>query len=63
MSKNKTVKTNWGKISKSNIVNLTNLLPEIWDRDNTRKGSGTKNESKSLTIKCQIMNWKKIIIQ
>jgi hypothetical protein len=34
MLKNKTVKTNWGQKSESTIVNLTNLLPEIWDWDN-----------------------------
>ena len=35
------------------MVNLTNLLPEIWDHDNSTKKKN--NEAKSLITKCQMM--------
>jgi hypothetical protein len=36
------------------MVNLTNLLPEIWDHDNSTKKK-KNNEAKSLITKCQMM--------
>jgi hypothetical protein len=39
------------------MINLTNLLPEIWDHDNSTKKKKKKNEAKSLITKCQMMNF------
>jgi len=43
------------------MVNLTNLLPTIWDHDNSTKKKTQKNEVKGLITKYQMMNLKIII--
>jgi hypothetical protein len=49
------------KKSKAIMVNLTNLLPAIWDHDNSIKKKHKKNEVKGLITKYQMMNLKIII--
>jgi len=43
------------------MVNLTNLLPEIWDHDNSTKRKEQNNEAKGLITKCRRINLKKKI--
>jgi hypothetical protein len=50
---------NIGKTFESIRVNSTNLLPEIWDRDNSIKKKWNKHEAKDLITKCEMMNLKK----
>jgi hypothetical protein len=38
---------------------LTNLLPEIWDHDNSTKRKEQNNEAKGLITKCRRINLKK----
>jgi len=45
-----------GKKHEAIMVNLTNLLPEIWDRDNWIKKKREKQWVKGLITKCQRMN-------
>jgi hypothetical protein len=43
------------------MINLTNLLPEIWNWDNSRKKNGTNDEANGLINKYQMMTLKKKI--
>ena len=61
LKKNQLHKKTEGKKSKATIVNLTNLLPGIWEHDNLIKKSAKNSEAKGLITKYQMMNLKNII--